>query len=461
MKKQTFHTVAKAMTFMVLLAICAFSAISVIFPETAEALIALVGIGEGGAAFLVANTTILATNTRETTDTARPRSATDPGHLIDDVSQVVTMIKPDDFSLDTLLRSMESTEKAKNIEVFFEEVEFRGHEDQVTAAFTASGGSALSDKFVNLTVGNPSLWVKGETIYVPSQLVSGKPLALRVDSINSDNTLKVTAINTTDNVVPSIADDTVIFRAATVYGELRAKAENKTLIPGNRSNYCQRHMGQVEEGFIRSLIDTKTGYNVQDQNFIRMYDMRTEMEKASIFGQKAKVWSQDENEYVYYAEGIYHQLEKQLEWTTAGGITNNTWIDWTKTIFADNSGAEDRVLFAGKDLMATILKIPAVEKQLDAGRVELVPGMKIMKVETSFGPLYLKHHKLFDNQGHKDDGMVVDLTNIKRRVFLPLNQRKLGLREAGISNVNATLIEEIFCLETRYLDTHARIKKTA
>jgi hypothetical protein len=460
MKKQTFLNVAKAMFTIALIAICAFSVVSLLFPDAAEALIALVGFGEGGFAPAVAATTVLASNTRETTDTARPRSATDPGHIDEDVSQVVTMIKPDDFSLDTLLRSMESSERAKDLIVNFEEVEFRGHEDQVTAAFTASGGSALSDKFVNLTVGNPSLWVKGETIYVPSQLVGGKPLMLRVDSINSNNTLKVTAINTANNVVPSIADDTVIYRSATAYGELRAKAENKTLIPGNRFNYCQRHMGQVEEGYIRSQIDSKTGFNVRDQNFIRMYDMRTEMEKASIFGQKAKVWSEDEKEYVYYAEGIFHQLEKQLEWTAAAGITNNTWIDWTKTIFADNSGAEDRVLFAGKDLMATILKIPAVEKQLDAERVELVPGMKIMKVETSFGLLYLKHHKLFDNQGHKDDGMVVDFTNIKRRVFAPLSQRPLKLREAGISNVNATLIEEIFCLETRYLDTHSRIKKT-
>jgi hypothetical protein len=459
MKKQTIFNALKGAFGLFLLAICALQVVSVFSPDAANAMSALLGLGGSGTGSVLAATTVLASNTRETTDTARPRSVTDPGHIDEDVSQVVTMIKPDDFSLDTLLRSMESTEKAKDLIVNFEEVEFRGHEDQVTTAFTASGGTALSDKFVNLEVGNPSLWVKGETIYIPSQLVGGKPLALRVDSINSDNTLKVTAINTANNVVPNIADNAVIYRAATAYGELRAKAENKTLIPGNRFNYCQRHMGQVEEGYIRSQIDTKTGFNVQDQNFIRMYDMRTEMEKASIFGQKAKVWSEDEKEYVYYAEGIFHQLEKQLDWTVGAGITNSTWIDWTKTIFADNSGAEDRVLFAGKDLLATILKIPAVEKQLDAERVELVPGMKIMKVETSFGLLYLKHHKLFDNQGHKDDGMVVDMTNIKRRVFAPLSQRPLKLREAGISNVNATLIEEIFCLETRYLDTHARIKK--
>lgn len=461
MKKQTVMKALKGAFALFLLAIVALQVVAVISPDAADAFAALLGFGGSGAGSAMAATTVLASNTREATDTARPRSATDPGHIDEDVSSFVTQIKPDDFSLDTILRSMESTEKAKDLVVNFEEVEFRGHQDAIGAAFTASGGTALSDKFVDITVDNPSLWVKGETIYVPSVLVSGKPLMLRVDTINSDNTLKVTAINVANNVVPSIADNTVLYRAATAYGELRAKAENKTLIPGNRYNYCQRHMGQVEEGYIRSQIDTKTGFNIQDQNFIRMYDMRTEMEKASIFGQRAKIWSQDENEYVYYADGIYHQLENQLEYTTAGGITNNTWIDWTRDIFADNSGAEDRVLFGGSRLIANILKISSVEKQLDADRVELVPGLKIMKVETSFGELYIKHHKLFDSMGHAHDGMVVDMTNIKRRVFAPLSQRPLKLREAGISNVNATLIEEIFCLETRYLDTHARIKNTS
>ncbi|HAS58507.1 MAG: hypothetical protein CL554_08080 [Algoriphagus sp.] len=460
MKKQTFHNVAKAMSYMVLVAICAFSAFAAI-PGSAEALIALVGNEGGVGTVMAATTTTLAVNTRETVDGARPRSATDPGHIQDDVSRFVTMIKPDDFTLDTLLRDMESSEKATDLIVNFEEVEFRGREDVTTAALAAPTGTTDADKFRDLAVGNSDLWVKGETVYIPGVLISGKPLQLRVEKVNSNNTIQVTGINTADNVVPAIADATTIYRGATSYGELRAKAENKTLIPGNRFNYCQRHLAQVEEGYIRSMLETKSGFNIQDQNFIRMYDFRTEMEWASIFGTKNKTWSKEENEFVYTQEGVYHQLTKQLDWTAAAGITNNTWIDWTKQIFADNSGAEDRVALVGKELMATILKIDSVQKQQSEERVELVPGMKIMRVETSFGILYLKHHKLFDTVGHANDGMVVDMTNIKRRPFLALNQRKLGLREAGISNVNATLIEEIFCLETRYLDAHARIVKTA
>ena len=462
MKKQSILNFVKGAFYMFLVAIAALSVVSMIAPDMADSFVALLGFTGGGTGFTVAATTILASNTRESTDNARPRSEDDPGHIADDVSKFVTMIKPDDFSLDTLLREMNSSEKATDLVVNFEEVDFRGHADQVTIALGAPAGTADADKFRNITVGNPDLWVIGESIYVKSLTgLNGKPLQLRVDTINENGTLQVTGINTADNVVPAIPINTAIRRSATAYGEDRAKAENKTMIPGNRFNYCQRHLAQIDEGYIRSMIDSKSGFSDKDQNFIRMYDFRTEIEKASIFGVRGKVYSKKEKANVLYADGIFHQLEKVLPYTTAGGITTNTWIDWTKQIFADNSGAEDRMLFAGKELMANILKIAAIEKQLEAERVEVVPGVKVMKVETSFGMLYLKYHKLFDIMDHANDGMVVDLTNIKKRPFLALNSRELTLRSSGQSNTNATLIEEIGCVETRYLASHARIVNTA
>lgn len=462
MKKQTYLNFVKGTFYMFLFAICALQVVSLIDPDAADALISLIGIGGSGSGFLMAATSTIAVNTREATVQARPRSATDPGHIEDDVSSFVTMIQPDDFALDTLMREAGSSEKADDLEVHFEEVEFRGHQDAMGAALAAPSGTTLADKFRDITVDNPSLWVKGETIYVPSMTgIDGKPLMLRVDTINANNTLKVTAVNTVDNVVPAIADNTVLYRNGTAYGELRAKAESKTLIPGHRSNYCQRHMAEVEEGYIRGMLETKSGYSFRDQNFIRMYDFRTEIAKTSYFGIKNKVWSEDEQEFVHYADGIYHQLEKQLDWTAAGGISNNLWIDWCNALFADNSGAQDRYIFAGRNLIAAISKIPDVQKQLDGKDTIIVAGVKLSKVETLFGNLYIKHDKVFDVMGHADDGIALDLTQIRKRPFLPLTSRELDYRSSGVKNVNATLIEEIMCFETRYLGTHAKIVKTA
>ncbi len=460
MKKQRVTTIAKSIFMMLLMALAAFSVISLVSPELAESLMAFIGLG-GGTSFMVANTTLLATNTRASTDAARPRSASDPGHLDEDVSQFVTMIKPDDFALDTLIREVGQSEKATDLIVNFEEVVFRGHSDTMAAGFTASGGSAQSDKFVTITVSNPSLWLKTDTIYVPSILVSGKPLQLRVDSKNANGTLVVTSVNSVNNVVPTIANSTPLYRGANSEGEKAAKGHNMTFIPGNRFNYCQRFTAQVDEGYIRSMLDTKSGFNYRDQNFIRMYDFRTSLAKAGYFGHKAIVPSLADGEDVFMTEGIYHQLTKQLDWTTAGGITNNMWIDWTNTLFADNAGSSDRFMFAGRNLMAAIMKIADVQKQQTAENVEIVAGVKLQRVETGFGTIYLKHDKVFDAMGHTDNGVVLDLAQIMKRPFMPLTSRPLKLREAGIENTNATFIEEIMCLETRYLDTHARVVRTA
>lgn len=460
MKKQTFLRFAKALFTVVLIAIGAFSALTVFAPELAEALTALVGIGEGSTGVMTA-TTIMATNTRATTNAARPRSADDPGHLAEDISKFVTMIAPDDFALDTLIREAGQSQKATDLIVNFEEVTFRGHEDQVSTTFTASGDSDLEDKFIDLAVANPTLWAKSETIYIPTILVSGKPLQLRIDSINANGTLKVTAINTTANVVPTIASGTVLRRSANAVGELKARGENKTLVPTNRWNYIQRYTAEVSEGYIRSMLDAKTDFSIKDQNYIRMYDFRTGHAKSGYFGVKAKVPSLDESEDILYQEGIYHQLTKNLDWTSAGGITNNLWIDWCNLLFADNNGSSDRYVFAGRNLIAAISKIPSVEKQLDAQQVEIVAGVKLNKVDTMFGTLYIKHDKVFDVMGHANDGVALDLEYIIKRPFMPLTSRELDLRGSGQSNVNATFIEEMYCLETRHLQTHAKIRMTS
>jgi hypothetical protein len=278
---------------------------------------------------------------------------------------------------------------------------------------------------------------------------------------NANGTLKVTAINVAGGLVPSIADNAVIKRSANAVGELKARGENKTLVPANRYNLIQRFTAEVSEGYIRSMLDAKTDFSTKDQNYRRMYDIRTGHAKSGYFGTRAVVYSQAEKENVQYQQGIYHQLTKNLDWTSAGGITNNLWIDWCNLLFADNSGSSDRYVFAGRNLIAAISKIPSVEKQLDANQVEIVAGVKLSKVDTMFGTLYIKHDKVFDLMGHENNGVALDLEYIIKRPFMPLTSRELDLRKAGISNENATFIEEMYCLETRYLDAHAKIRMTS
>lgn len=416
-------------------------------PEAIEAIFGLSAAGTGTLAMAGVVTT--GPDTRESAKSLRPDSAEKPGHLANDVSTLVTMIKPDEAPVDTLLRKLDSDESADDIQVNFEEVAIRSRE--FTTSTELTGGSATE----TLKLTDTSNVVEGETLTVNAVSVSGKPLRLRVEQVINGTDVSVIAIN--NATVPTIPDATSVFRGAPGSGELEAQAPSITQYPDMRYNYVQRFMAQVEESYIRKKVSARSNFDFSDQNYLRLYDMRVSIEEAYVFGQKAKTASARKGEDIYYCDGIYHQIPEALSYTQGSGVSNNTWIDWTKEIFAGNAGAEDRFLCAGKDLMGEILKIPAIEKQLQNDRVEVVAGLKLQKVETSFGELFIMHHKLFDLQGMPEQGMVVDLTNIKRRTFQNLKSEKLKLKESGQKNVDARLISEMSCPEVRYLDTHKKI----
>lgn len=457
MKKSNFlNLLGKFLMAMFAIALAVYA----LAPDIANTFIEVLGLtgAFGGSSTLAM--AITATDTRENAKTLKPDSAEKPGHLANDVSKMVTMIKPDESPIDTILRELESEEPADDIQVNFEEVEIRGRQVTVNGQVLAAGTTTDADKYKNIIFDSTANIVQGE--YLLTRTVSGlnsKPLVVRVESVIDSTTIKAVPINTTDNVMPTIADNTVFYRIAPGSGELEAQAASVTQYPDMRYNYCQRFMAQVEESFIRKQVKARSNFGFEDQNYMRLYDMKNSLESQSLFGQMSRVWSQEEKEFIYTAEGIYYQLDQELSYA-GSDLTNAKWIDWTKVLFADNSGAEDRLLVGGSNLIAEILKIPSVEKQQEAERVELVPGVKVMKVETTFGIVYIKFHKMFDQMGHSDEGLILDMTNIKRRTFQPLKSEKLDLKRSGQKNVDARLISEISCLETRYLDTHRRIVKS-
>jgi hypothetical protein len=462
MKKQTLmkYTIKAAMFAMMVIGV--FSVLSVFAPDTAEIFLSFLGISSQEGFMLGATSVVGGADTYSGATTEKPRTATQPGHIKDDISRIVTKIRPDAAPLDTIMRKINNSEKAKNIEVFFEEVEFRGTTTTVTPAITApvdTVNPTQAEIYREIAVVDPNIFIEGEVIYVKTILVDDKPLALRVDSKNGDGTLVVHALN--QDYVPAIANNTPIYRMAPSAGEMKAQVQPVTHYPDMRSNYCQRFMAQVEQSVVRGLIPSNSGFDWNDQNHIKIWDMRSSMERSNIWGTKSKTWSVKDNDWVYTQEGIFWQLESQLEYTTASGIDNDRWIDWGRDLFSDNAGSQDRLLVGGSGLIANILKIDMVQKQLDAKSVEVVPGLKIKNVETSFGNMLVLHHKGFDLMGHTDDGMIVDMTNIKRRPLQNMKVTDLKLRESGQRNVKARLIDEIYCIETRYHGTHARIIKTS
>ena len=180
------------------------------------------------------------------------------------------------------------------------------------------------------------------------------------------------------------------------------------------------------------------------------------MELTNLFGYKLKAYDSTGEDWKYMSGGITRYITKGLTYTS-GSLDKGVYIGWNKSIFDGNSGSDVRVLFAGSTLLAELHECETVNRQIDANNVQTMFGIKFNKIETNFGTLLVKHHKLFNDCGWATKGLVLDIANLEKHIFKPLQTTSLELKKTGIKNANAFVLDEAFCLATRYPDTHATI----
>jgi len=398
-----------------------------------------------------------------TTDIANEKSSQ---LLVDDISKKITMIKPSQVPLDTILRDIGSTTVAKAWQTDFYEVDVRGVVDTLKKAFdTSSSGTYESSTGVHtITVTSPHIWTVDDNILF--QGYNGKddmPLVAHIVGKNSvTGTLSVMPLNGigdgTD--MPDMAIATSITRIGISKSELDASTTPYANFPQPLFNYNQIHMAQIEESFFEKLHNKEVKWDMHDIQAQSIYDMRRMMEYTSIFGVRKKLWNPIDEETIYNSGGIIRYINKSIEYVE-GGITNDSFVDMTKQIFVGNAGSDTRVLFAGSTYLSDLQKAGTVQKQIDAGKVVVKWGVKFTEIETIYGYLLLKHHQLLDDAGWAKKGLVLDISNIEKHNFTAMKTTKLEYDKTGIKKANAVRIDETFCLATRYADTHAILEPAA
>lgn len=442
------------------LVLLAVSVMSLAFPEIGFA--EFLGLGTSGGSMVLANIPVVGTPTLESTE------ANAAGHLKRSISQVVTEIKPDEFPLDTMMRTIRKSEKVENVKVEYETVKYRERGDTTTAEFTAAGDA--TDEDATLDVGKVNIWGVDDTIYVPSVSgLGGKELRLKITSINrSGNTINVTALNspTADTQrVPTIATATPIYRMAPAKSELDSTSDIITQLPSPDFNYCQINMCYLEEGVVNSLHKAYSGYSHRDKQLQELYNMRSSTESANLFGIKSKTADPTDNEYNYTSDGIIAKVATNKNFGTGGGAVDPDLadvLDLLEQTFSGNAGSEERVLFAGKKLITGLQKISFNKEQL-AQQIAMYHGVNVSRLESNFGVLNIKHSKMLDQMGWQNNGVALDLEHIYKHDLEPMKSEKLDPDKAGTRRVkNAVRILENSCLTIRYeSDVHLTWKPTA
>lgn len=389
----------------------------------------------------------------------------------DYVSQKITLMKPASTPLDTIMRAAGRKVSIDSFRTEFYAVDTRPLTDTVHVAYVKPTDGDLVKA---IEVHNTTIWSADDTVLSKGVLGAdgGEAtfIVLEVSAVNGTITLQPlngvagTGANAGKVVLPSIPILTVLVRMGQAKYETDATTTPFGILPAKDYNYCQLFMAQVEQSIYQRMHGKEVNWEFSDMEALNIYDMKATMELSFLYGYRYKFFDYNNNEEKYATGGVRRSITKALEYGTGStdrSVTKTQMIDWTKEIFSGNSGSDQRILFMGNVLAASLMKVNDVTRQLDAASTEVKWGITFRKIESNFGVLLAKHHPIFDLAGESDNGMVLDVNNIEKHIFLPTKITTLDLRTPGLKNADASVIAETSCLVVRYPDTHAFIKPKA
>lgn len=386
--------------------------------------------------------------------------------LDNEYEKAMTIIKPDEYPLEHLMRNIRKAYTWNGMEVTYPSVEVRPIQDTVNGAVSAVADAASAGT-ASVAVDNGSQWLVDDIIRFNG--INGgnsKPFTAQVVA-KSGSTLTIMALNglsTYTNGIPAIADESSISRVGNAKDEIAAENQVYNAIPPTVKNYMQIHMGQIEESLLYKKYAKNIKYDKTLQRMLAMYNFRFEAEATYLFGAKALKTDTESGKLKYTTGGAEFFIENEFNYGSSSAkttFTEDNWTSITKNVFSDNAGSSRRIMFVGSTLLERISNISGISKQLNAtDSVEVLWGIRFRKVMTEFGELLLKHHKMFNYYGYSDKGMILDLDNIDKYVFEPFQKTSMDYDKTGSKRVDSERFHEISCLAFKYPDTHAIITPT-
>lgn len=420
----------------------------------------LVGVLGGGAilAFAApASTTVEGT-------TPDSQSAKDAGITDNKIAENITRMRPSSNPLDTILRKTRKGITARSWEYEYYTSDIRGVNDSLSSAYDPATDNTSNAVNImhQLVVSNPHIWSISDTGRFKDVVgTNGRPIVFLVvkkdASTNSIYVVPANGVGTDEQELPSITSGKELTRLGAAKDDMAAQTSPYATYPEKSSNFAQRFMAQVEQGILAELHKKEIQWGYNDYRLQALYDMRRQMEFSTLFGEKGKLWDPEEEKWVYMTGGLTSFIDKSINYTT-DSIANSDFAAWGKDVFQGNSGSDQRLLFAGDDLMVQLAKVSTIEKQLEAGNTKVVYGIRFNRIETSFGEFMIYNHELLREVGWGAKGIVLDINNIDRHIYRGLKTKDLDLDKSGQKHAKAQTIEEIFGLSLRYPETHAIIE---
>lgn len=260
------------------------------------------------------------------------------------------------------------------------------------------------------------------------------------------------------NCVPTIPVASKLIRLGRAASELDAQTAQYADLPTKEEQFCQSFMMQIEQSTWNKLAKKEVDWNFNDVEQNAVYDMRLGMENSFLFGVKGLTYDPIKKSNIYTTGGIWWQAGKDVEYGTTSDdqITETQLVDISKELFTGHSGSKRKILFAGSDLLANLMKVKSEKIVKEPTTVEEF-GLQFTSFKTRFGELLVMHHELFDQNGMSREGFVLDPQYLTKATHIPWVRNEIDLKSSGQRNTEAVVITEASCLYLRYPKAHARI----
>ena len=398
----------------------------------------------------------MATQIGDITETSTPDE-----HQPRDVSMTLSKLRPDVFTLDTIMRRMEASSNGMPTEAATQ-VKVEWEEDDVISYTTEAAGSVSSGSNGNsktLTVKDGEVPQENDLLYLPDNSNSPGAVLYVSSKSGADLTVYRAEMDTSETsfgAVPGIGADETVKVLSRGKAEQDTASEAQGTMPAQLYNYTQILDQVVSASETRMATDNYTEADYTRNRDSNLYEFRRKLENAQVFGERMKLTDPDTGNQITFMGGITSFLDSNDLIYSNGSLSETTLIDFARQIFSGNNGSRLRWLFSTPKQTAEIDKILLASGTLQSTRDENVLGVEATRLHTSFGDLMLINNQAFAEIGKENYGLVIDPMNVRRRTL-----RNMTINE----NVQANDVDgradqwiEEATIEVRKESTHAVLR---
>lgn len=359
--------------------------------------------------------------------------------------------------LDTFLRNI-GKGKTKSDTFNFFSVTSRGLACTVKEDATITDGSFVL-KMVegsgthNLSVGGQLLAdtipVVGTEAKAASAKAALRPLTLRINKIDYEkDEVTVQGVNATSGTIPA---ETILYRAGIACDQHVAKTEDPQAMPTKDYNYCQRMLCTISENVYQAMQEKEVEYGMDDFRDQAIMDFRLQSEAKTIFGGNAVAGEnfidKATGRRVLNSRGVVDFDIQAIEKGDDEEI--DAYLNRVmQEMFSVNNGSSERLLIYGAGFGTALANSKWWQKQLEANKTEIKWGVTWKVVESNFGTLRgIMDPALSLYGAYSNTALVIDPAHIRLIEQVPLQERKLDLLSAGVSNTHDVVLEESTTLE--------------